>query len=302
MFRHVLISLLTFVCIGLSAQELDCKVSINHSQVQGTNAQVFTTLESSLTEFLNGRRWTSALYDVGERIRCSFSLIVKSYSEEDGRWSCDLIVQSVRPVYNSSYQSVLFSFKDSDVDFDYHEYDRLEFRDNVIDNNLVAVAAYYVYMIIGMDMDSMSSLGGTDMFRQAETIVNVSQGLNEKGWKAFDDSRNRYALVSDYLDGGMTPLRQLLYNYHRKGLDEMAVNASIGRAELTSALAALKEAHVNKPMSALPVLFTEVKRDELVDIYGGASPSSGKERSEVYKLLSDINPSLNAEWEKIKSR
>ena len=285
-----------------SAQELDCKVTINYSQIQGTNVQVFQTLETALTEFINNRKWTSAQYEPNERIRCSINLTVKSYDDNDGRWSGEIIAQATRPVFQSGYQSPLFTFKDPDVEFNYREFDQLELRQNQIDNNLIAVVAYYIYLIMGLDMDAMSPLGGTDLLYTAQNIVNEAQGLNEKGWKAFDSSRNRYALVNDYLDEGMRPLRQLMYDYHRRGLDEMATNATRARSAISQALPQLQEARTNKPMSSLPAIFTEIKRDELVNIYGLSSPATQKEREEVYELVSGINPSLNTDWVKIKNK
>ena len=152
-------------------------------------------------------------------------------------------------------------------------------------------------MIIGLDMDTMAPQGGTEVFRAAEDIVTAAQNLGETGWKAFDSSRNRYALVSDYLEDGMTPLRNLMYGYHRTGMDELSVNATRARATITSMLSGLKEAQQNKPMSALPGLFTEIKKDELINLYSRAAM---KEKEEVCELLSSINPSLATEWEKIK--
>ncbi|WP_294610047.1 DUF4835 family protein [uncultured Bacteroides sp.] len=288
---------LSAVALKTVAQELNCKLTVNYSQIQGTSTQVFTTLENVLMEFINTRRWTQAQYEVNERIRCSMNLTVKEYSEADGRWKCELIVQSTRPVWQSGYQTVVFSFKDTDVSFNYREFEPLELRDNVIDSNLTAVIAYYAYMIIGLDMDTMALQGGTDLFRAAEDIVTAAQNLGETGWKAFDSSRNRYALVSDYLEDGMSPLRKLMYDYHRTGMDELSVNAVRARAAITTALGALRQAQQNKPMSALPGLFTEIKKNELVNLYSHAAM---KEKEEICELLSSVNPSLTAEWEKMK--
>lgn len=285
------------VALKATAQELNCKLTVNYSQIQGTNTQIFTTLENALTEFINNRRWTQAQYEADERIRCAMNLTVKEYSEADGRWKCELIVQSIRPVWQSGYQTVVFSFKDTEFTFNYREFTPLELRDNVIDNNLTAVIAYYAYMIIGLDMDTMALQGGTEALRAAENIVTEAQNLGETGWKAFDDNRNRYALITDYLEDGMAPLRELVYSYHRIGMDELSTNAIRARAVITSMLAGLKEAQQNKPMSALPGLFTEIKKDELINLYSRASI---KEKGEVYELLSSVNPSLTAEWEKIK--
>ena len=288
---------LSAVALKTVAQELNCKLTVNYSQIQGTSTQVFTTLENVLMEFINTRLWTQAQYEVNERIRCSMNLTVKEYSEADGRWKCELIVQSTRPVWQSGYQTVVFSFKDTDVSFNYREFEPLELRDNVIDSNLTAVIAYYAYMIIGLDMDTMALQGGTDLFRAAEDIVTAAQNLGETGWKAFDSSRNRYALVSDYLEDGMSPLRKLMYDYHRTGMDELSVNAVRARAAITTALGALRQAQQNKPMSALPGLFTEIKKNELVNLYSHAAM---KEKEEICELLSSVNPSLTAEWEKMK--
>lgn len=292
-----MILLLVAVALKSTAQELNCKFTVNYSQIQGTSTQVFTTLENALMEFINTRRWTQAQYEVNERIRCSMNLTVKEYNEADGRWKCELIVQSTRPVWQSGYQTVVFGFKDTDVAFNYREFDPLQLRDNVIDSNLTAVIAYYAYMIIGLDMDTMAPQGGTEVFRAAEDIVTAAQNLGETGWKAFDSSRNRYALVSDYLEDGMTPLRKLMYGYHRTGMDELSVNVTRARAVITSMLSGLKEAQQNKPMSALPGLFTEIKKDELINLYSRAAM---KEKEEIYELLSSVNPSLTTEWEKIK--
>ena len=271
-----MILLLVAVALKSTAQELNCKFTVNYSQIQGTSTQVFTTLENALMEFINTRRWTQAQYEVNERIRCSMNLTVKEYNEADGRWKCELIVQSTRPVWQSGYQTVVFSFKDTDVAFNYREFDPLQLRDNVIDSNLTAVIAYYAYMIIGLDMDTMAPQGGTEVFRAAEDIVTAVQNLGETGWKAFDSSRN---------------------GYHRTGMDELSVNVTRARAVITSMLSGLKEAQQNKPMSALPGLFTEIKKDELINLYSRAAM---KEKEEICELLSSVNPSLTAEWEKIK--
>lgn len=296
-FICLLLCLLTCVARPARAQELNCKVSINHAQIQGTNTQVFSTLENALKEFVNERKWTNAQYAANERIACTMNITVKKYSD-DGAFECELIVQSNRPVFNASYNTVLFNFKDVNFNFNYLEYDPLEWKDNIVDNNLTAVIAYYAYLIIGLDMDSMAPMGGTDVLHIAENIVSSAQMLGETGWKAFDDSRNRHALVNDYMDGSMKPLRQLMYDYHRLGLDEMAQNADRGRAKITESLALLKEAKAAKSMSALPQIWVDAKKDELVNIY---TKGTQNERDGVYDLLMEISPSQSTDWDKIKS-
>ena len=280
----------------IQAQELEAKVVVNHSKIQGTNNSVFTTLQEAMTEFLNTRKWTNSQYTAQERIACSFNLIVNEYSDE-GRFGCSLMVQANRPVYNASYNTTVLNFNDNAVDFSYIEHDKLEYSDDMIDNNLTAVLAYYAYLIIGLDMDTFAPKGGTDILHKAENVVNNAQMLGEDGWKAFGDSKNRHAIVNDYMNGAMEPYRQLLYDYHRKGLDEMAQNAERGRSNITTSFTLLEKAKQDKPMSILPQLFTEIKKDELQGIY---SKGTTKEKEEVCRILTLVNPSFTEEWEKIK--
>lgn len=278
------------------AQELEAKVVVNYSKIQGTNTSVFTTLQDAMTEFLNTRKWSNAQYTTREKIACSFNLIVNEYSD-DGRFGCNLMVQANRPVYNASYNTTVFNFNDNAVDFNYIEHDKLEFSDDIVDNNLTAVLAYYAYLIIGLDMDTFAPKGGTDILNKAENVVNNAQMLGEDGWKAFGDSKNRHALINDYMNGAMEPYRQLLYDYHRKGLDEMAQNAERGRSNITTSLPLLEKAKQDKPMSILPQLFTEIKKDELINVY---SKGTSKEKEEVNRILCLVNPSLTSDWDKIK--
>ena len=281
-----------------TAQELEAKVVVNHQKIQGTNTSVFTTLQESITEFMNTRKWTNAQYATREKIVCSLNLIVNEYSD-DGRFACNLMVQSNRPVYNASYNTTVFNFNDVAVNFNYIEHDKLEFSDDMVDNNLTAVLAYYAYLIIGLDMETFALKGGTDILHKAENVVNNAQMIGEDGWKAFGDSKNRHALVNDYMNGAMEPYRQLMYDYHRKGLDEMAQNAERGRSNITTALTLLEKARQEKSMSALPQLFTEIKKDELLGIY---SKGTTKEKEEVVRILSYVNPSYTSDWEEMKKQ
>ncbi|MBR5802980.1 MAG: DUF4835 family protein [Bacteroidaceae bacterium] len=293
----VIMVLTALMPIGIRAQELDCKVVINSQKIQGTNKEVFKTLETALTEFMNTRKWTNQQYSQQERISCSFNITVNQYSD-DGNFTCDMMVQSNRPVYNSTYNTTVFNFKDAEFAFNYKEFDQLEFREDMLDNNLTAVMAYYALLIIGMDMDTFAPKGGSEILYRVNSLVNNAEMLNAPGWKAFDSDRNRHAIINDYMDGGMEPLRQLMYEYHRKGLDEMATNAERGRTNITTALKKLKEAKENKPLSALPIIWTDIKKDELVNVY---SKGSQKEKEDISAMMSDINPSQSTSWNKIKN-
>ena len=281
---------------GIGAQELDVKVVINSSKIQGTNTSVFKTLETAISEFLNSRKWSNAQYSNKEKIACSFNFIVNQYAD-DGTFDCELMVQSSRPVFNSSYNTTVFNFRDADVSFSYVEFDKLEFSDDMVSNNLTAILAYYAYLVIGFDMDTFAFKGGTEVLLKAENVVNNAQMFDVSGWKAFDDDKNRHAIINDYMNGSMEPLRQLLYDYHRNGLDEMAQNAERGRGNITTALSLLQKAKDNKPLSTLPGIFTEIKQDELINIY---SKGTTKEKEDVSGILENVNPSLSNEWEALK--
>lgn len=301
-YTRLIILLVTLVCAGsnAAAQELDARVTINHQQVQGTNTSVFEALEKSLTDLLNDRQWTQYQFNRNERIQCTFAINVKKYDESTGQMNASLTVQSTRPVYNSNYTSTVFSIVDNEFTFEFQSFDQLEFRPDVIDKDLTALIAYYAYIIIGMDLDTMSPEGGTEILQLAKTVCNNAQGLtlSAKGWKPFESEKNRYAIINDYLDSGMAPFRALQYKYYREGLDTMAENVDRGRTAVTEAIEMLKTAKDNKPMSMLPQIWTEYKRDELVGIYQGKGTT--KEKESVSTILSSINASQNVHWNKIK--
>ena len=290
----LLCSLLSFAVATATAQELNCKVKINHAQIQGTNTSLFETLETALNEFMNNRSWTEQQYAQEERIECNMNITVKSYNQAENGFACELLFQLSRPVFNSNYSTVVFSMRDLNFNFTYKEFDQLEF----MDNQLTALMAYYAYLFIGMDMDTFSPLGGTEVLHVVEQIVNNAQTMGDKGWKAFDDNRNRHGIINDYMDGGMEPFRQMQYKYHREGLDEMSNNADRGRTAITEAIEMLQQARSNKPLSDLPIIFTDYKRDELVNIYRGHG--TAKEKENVYNTLSNMNASQNNYWKNIQ--
>lgn len=298
-FRLIVLLFLLSACISdVYSQELDARVTVNHQQIQGTNVSVFESLQTALTEFLNDRQWTNMQYQRNERINCNFNITVSKYVESENRFECSLVVQSTRPVYNSTYTTTVFSMRDPNFNFIYQEYDKLDFRPDLINNDLTAMVAYYAYLIIGLDMDTMSPKGGTEILQIVQTITNNAQSLTTKGWKAFEDSKNRYAVINDYLDSGMETFRQMQYKYYHGGLDVMAENVERGRAGITEAMALLKETRTNKPMSMLPQIFTEYKRDELVSIYKGKG--TPKEKESIYETLMGINASQSSYWNKLK--
>ena len=281
------------------AQELDPTLTVNTSKIQGTDKDVFKSLENAIREFLTHQVWTDYHFAENERIQCNFNLTVNKFEKKSNKMTCELTVQSSRPVYGSTYNTTVFNFRDTEVEFTYTEQDRIEYLQGITpDNNLTAILAYYSLLIIGLDFDTMSPNGGTDILRQAENIAASSQSLGG-GWRSFDTKANRYSIINDYMNGTLAPFRQLQYDYHRKGLDDMTANADRGRATITECLNLLWDVKQAKSTSALPTLFTEVKKNELVSIYSSGLAS---ERNKVSDLLKKINPSLSNSWNTIKTQ
>lgn len=299
MRRNLLIIILIFYTYALHAQELRCTVTVNSDQVQGTNKEVFNTLQRSIEEFVNTLRWTNMTFQEKERIECNMMLVVKSVA--DGVFNCEFTCQSRRPVYGTSYSSPTLNFKDNNFVFTYQEYDRLDYQQSIFTTNLTALLAYYCYLIIGHDMDSFSKLGGTPYFQACEEIVTAAQSASldqaeATGWKAFDSNRNRYALINNLMDEAFKKYRLYYYDYHRHGLDEMVNNVANGRARIAKDIKVLKEAYNARPATYLINAFLDAKSDELVDIF---KKGTSTEKKEVYELLMDIDPTRQSTYDEI---
>ncbi len=286
-------------CNKVAAQELNARITINHSQIQGTDNAVFDELQQTLTQFVNDRQWTALQFQKNERIPCSFNITVTKYDKSTNMFTCKAVIQATRTAYNSSYNTTIYSNQDNDFNFEYAQFDQLNFNEEAVDNQLTALMAYYAFLMIGINLDTFAPMGGEDVLQRCMNLANNCQNLNYPGWKAFDNDRNRFAIINDYLDGAMKPFRQLQYDYYRNGLDEMATNADRGRTNISTAIEEnLKKCHEDRPMSLLPQIWTDYKRDELANIYKGKGTQ--KEKEQVYEILFGINASQNNAWQQIK--
>ena len=282
-----------------SAQEINCRVSINSDQIEGSNKQVYETLKTAIEEYMNQNRWTNMTFAEHEKIECSIQIVVKEAA--DNMYKCEMTLQSRRPVYGTTYTTPLLNFVDKNFNFTYQEFDRIEYQQNTFTTNLTAMLAYYCYLIIGHDMDSYQRLGGTPAFEACEQIVNACQSASmeqseQKGWLAFDSNRNRYALINNLLDEAFKKYRNYYYEYHRLGLDEMSGNVVNGRARIAEGMPVLKEAYRARPATYVINTFLDAKADELVDIF---KKGTDKEKRDVYDLLMDIDPTRQNTYDKI---
>lgn len=281
--------------MSAAGQELNCSVEVNSDKISSTDKSVFTTLQTAITEYMNNTQWGNAQFLANERIECKLFFTISSY---DGTtMSGDLQIQSTRPVYNSTYTTTLINFKDENIEFDYQENEPLIFSENSMESELTAILNYYAYLILAIDFDSFSPNGGESYYEKAANVVNMAQSSGGKGWKAFEDNRNRSAVLSAFTDPSTKEIRTLLYDYHRKGLDEMVLSPDKGKSVITKSLEILKQIYDVNPMSVALSMFKDAKLDELVNVY---SKSNMSERQSVYELLYPLYPTERERLDKIK--
>ena len=276
-------------------QELNCTVEINTDKISGTDKNIFNTLKMAITEYMNNTQWGNAQFLTHERIECKLFFTISSF--DGATMSGDLQVQSTRPVYNSSYTTTLINFKDSNIEFQYQENEPLIFSETSMESNLTAILNFYAYFILAVDFDSFALNGGDPYYEKAANIVNMGQSSGEKGWKAFEDNKNRSAVLSAYTDKSTSGIRTLIYNYHRKGLDEMVLSPDKGKMVITQSLDILTQIYQVAPMSVALSMFKDAKLDELVNVYSKSNPT---ERKNVYELLYQLYPTEGQRLNQIK--
>ena len=279
------------------AQELNCNVEVNSDKVSNANKEIFTTLQQAIADYMNTNKWTDAQFGANEKIECKLFLTISTYNDGTNRMTGDLQVQSTRPVYNSSYTTTIINFKDTKIDFAYQENQPLVFSEQDMQDNLTAILNFYAYMILAMDFDTFSPQGGTPYYEKAANVVRMAQSSGETGWKAFEDTKNRSAVLSAFTDKSTSGIRDVLYQYHRQGLDQMVVSVDKGRATITQAIAILKKVYDVAPMSVCLSMFKDAKLDELVNIY---SKANATEKQTVYEYLYPLSPTETSRLNKIK--
>lgn len=276
-------------------QELRCNISISATKIQGANRQVFETMQSDLYEFMNNRKWTDHQYTMDERIECNFFINLEEQISSD-EFKGSIQVQVRRPVFNSSYETVLLNIKDKDFHIKYVEYQTLEFNETSNKDNLTNILAYYAYIVLGIDYDSFSPEGGTEYYQKAQAIVNNSQNAREKGWKSFESERNRYWLVENILNKSYSGFRSCIYQYHRHGLDVMSDKGPEGRNVIAESLKSIQKVFRTRPSLYILQVFFDAKSDELVNIFTKSFPD---ERNRVVTILNECDPSNGSKYEKI---
>jgi hypothetical protein len=281
------------------AQELYCNVQVSAQKIQGSNREIFQSMQRDIYEFMNSMVWTDNVFSFSERIECNLLINLDDQLSAD-EFRGTIQVQLSRPVFNTTYESTVLNFVDNNFQFRYVEFQPLEFNPNSHTSNLVSVLAYYAYLLIGMDFDTYSQGGGTPYFQVAEKIVTNAQNAPEQGWKPYDGSRNRnrYWLVKNILDTEYSGVRQFIYLYHLRGLDRMESDMTQARTEIYESLRRLQEVYRRRPdpfMYYMTVII-DAKADELVNIFSQGFP---EEKNRVVQILNEIDPANETKYQKI---
>ena len=296
MIKFYTVTLLFLFSLQLTAQELNCRIQINSQQINGTNRQKFTSMRTSIYEFMNTSRWTTDIYSNEERIECNVIINLTSEVGANG-YNGSITVKSTRPIYRASYNSPILNVIDNDFSFEYVENQSLEFNEHNHSSNLISILAYYAYVIIGMDSDTFTPLGGENSFLKANKIINNAQSDNKAvGWKPYEGTFNRYWLVENLLHNDFKPLRNAMYGYHLEGLDILGDQAEAGRDEITAALYNVKSSADKKQNSYLLKVFFDAKATEITKIYSDGFITN---KSELVQMLKQIDPANTGKWEKM---
>ena len=281
------------------AQELEIRIQVNHSQLQGVDNSKYESMQKALNEFVTNQIWTNNVFKTEERIKCNMLLNITKevYSDE---FQGTLQVVSSRPVYGTGYDSPMLNILDKNVQFKYADGETLIFNENSHDE-LTSLIAYYVYIIIGFDYDSFGKMGGTPYFEKAQKIVNNAQGSNYSGWKSFEtNKRNRYWLAENLMNSVYAPIREYIYKYHRLGLDLMGTRLADGCASIAEGMNDLMKVHRQKSDSYLMSIFFDAKADEIVNIFSNSSDQA--QQNKVYNFLKEIDASNLSKYDKIKKK
>ncbi|MDA9002216.1 DUF4835 family protein [Flavobacteriaceae bacterium] len=294
--RRLISLAVLLISFSIGSQELNCKLVVNAQQTGNENVQVFKTLEKQLNEFVNNTRWTSKNFKIQERIECSMVINVQNYQSD--AFQASIQIQSARPIYNAFYASSLYNFNDKDFNFNYLEYQNLNFNTTQFESNLVSVIAFHVYMILGMDADSFELNGGDIYYKQARDIVSYSQQSNFKGWEPpTGGAQTRSALISNVLSPTFKEFHSVLFNYHFNGLDVMAKDVKKGKTAIVSSLMELESLNKRRPNSFLLRVFFDAKADEISDIFSGGPNVN---IADLASMLSKVAPMHSSKWKNIK--
>ncbi|MGB1283326.1 MAG: DUF4835 family protein [Polaribacter sp.] len=295
MRKFIFFFLVVFSILNINSQELNCLVTVNHQQIAGSNKQIFTTLESALTEYINQTKWTNREVKPEERINCAMTIIVTS--RDANTFKATLQIQSTRPVYNSTYASPILNIKDNDFTFKYNEFDPLIYNKNSFDSNLISTITFYTYIILGTDADTFKKYGGEENLKEAQNVMLQAQQSGLASWSNQVGKQNRFTLIDNLLSPKLKTYRNTLYEYHRNGLDNFSSNEKNAKQKLENSVLSLEGLYNRTVGNYLIRVFFDAKADEIVNIYSDGSDTRSEQR--LVQVLRKISVNNNSKWSKI---
>ncbi|HEY9114018.1 MAG TPA: DUF4835 family protein [Bacteroidales bacterium] len=297
MIRKLLfISILMLLFGNVSSQEFLCKVQVLAPKIEGVDQSVFDAMKNSIFEFMNDRKWSELNVTVNERIECTFVVTITAAAQGGDQFKANLNVVLQRPIYGTSYMSLLTNIVDNDINFNYIPFQPMIYSDNTYNDNLTQVLAFYAYFLLGMELDTYAKYEGTPFYQKAQAVAITAQSSNEPGWQAFASQKNRTLMVENFLNQTYQAQRDFLYEYHRNGLDIMSKDVEGGRSEITKTLGYLKTIYDLNPNIYSYQILLEAKRQEIIDIYSEATPS---EQIEMINIMTEIDPPNGDKYEAV---
>ena len=293
--RNTLVFFLFLCTITINSQELNCQITVNFDQISGSNRQVFETLETTISEFVNQKKWTTNTVKQQERINCAMNIIITK--RDNNTFEGSIQVQSTRPIYGTSYESPILNIRDNDLNFKYNEFDQFIFNPTTFDSNLISTIAFYVYVILGADEDTFALNGGEKYLRQAENVMLQAQQSGLTAWSNQVGVQNRFQLIDNLLSPNLKQFRNAMYDYHRKGFDEMAENKLKGKGAIENAIISLDRLYNKVIGNPLLRTFFDAKSDEIINLYSDGPNTRSKQRLIV--VLQKISPNNSSKWRKI---
>ena len=293
--RRILLFFIFLSSITISSQELNCQVTVNFDQVSGSNRQVFTTLETAISEFVNQKKWTDKTVKSQERINCAMNIIITK--RDNNTFEGSIQIQSTRPVYGASYETPILNIRDNDFNFKYNEFDQFIYNPTRFDSNLISTIVFYTYIILGVDADSFALNGGETYLKEAENVTLQAQQSGLAAWSNQVGVQNRFQMIDNLLSPGLNQFRSVIYNYHRKGLDELTGDAKIAKQSLENTIITLDRLFNKVIGNPLLRLFFDAKEDEIVNLYSDGPNTRSKQR--LLAVLQKISPNNSSKWRKI---
>ncbi|ARV14725.1 DUF4835 domain-containing protein [Polaribacter sp. SA4-12] len=296
MRKLVFLSLLMFSISVMKSQELNCLVTVNYNQVQGSNTQVFKTLENSLSEFVNQTKWTNKEVKAEERIDCAFTIIISS--RDANTFKATLQVQSTRPVFGSTYASPILNLKDNDFNFKYNEFDPLIYNKNSFDSNLISTIVFYANIVLGADADTFKNKGGEVYLKEAQNVMLQAQQSGLASWQNVVGKQNRFLLIDNFLSPKLSAYRNTTYNYHRNGLDKLVTDKNIAKQTIEDAVISLESIYNKTVGNYLIRTFFDAKSDEIVNLYSDGPAT--RNQNKLIEVVRKLSPNNNSKWKDIK--